>query len=173
MGLLSGLKIPDKVTHRTIPDGVAGTKATLKIMARVARDGRTDPAVYALSRKVVSEVPGKNWRAEADAIFRFVQRHIRYTRDPKGCEGIQTPRVTLELASGDCDDMTTLLGAMLLSTGHPARAVAVKVGDDAAYSHVFCQTLIGTKWVSMDATEPYPMGWVSPLVIQPALYWTF
>ena len=60
---------------------------------------------------------------EIKALFEWVQRNIRYTKDPFRVEVLHSPRRMLELRAGDCDDMAILLGAMLLSVGHPVRLV--------------------------------------------------
>lgn len=100
----------------------------------------------------------KDWSAEVKALHAFVRDNIRYLRDIRGVETLQTPDKTLEFGQGDCDDKSTLLAALLESIGHPSRFVAIGFAPDT-YQHVYAETKIGDKWVSLETTEPVEMGW--------------
>lgn len=127
-------------------------------MRRLAREYATDPTIIALSRKLTLGLPPKAWRSEVERLFHFVRDQVRYCLDPVDCEGLQTPVETLRLGQGDCDDKCMLLAALLRSIGHPSEFVAVQVDGQAHYSHVFLRTRIGDRWVSLETTEPWPMG---------------
>jgi transglutaminase-like putative cysteine protease len=103
----------------------------------------------------------RDYTGEANAVFGFVRDQIRFVRDIDQVETLQTPSKTLAAGAGDCDDKSTLLGALLLSIGHPTRFVAVGDAPDQ-YSHVFVETLIGNTWVPADATEDVQLGWYPP-----------
>lgn len=145
----------------TLPDGAAGTRATLQLMSTLVRRFKTDPAIRQQALDLIGNLPSKRWALEVDALFRFVRDRIRYTRDTNGVETIQWPTVTLSVGQGDCDDKSTLLASLLESIGHPTRFVAIGP-EPAKYSHVFVQTQLGSKWVSLDATMNVPMGWTPP-----------
>lgn len=166
----------NQITLRRIPDGDAGTRTTLKMMAKLAKDGRFSPEVHATARRILQNVPAKNWPAEVEAVYEFVRDSIRYTQDPDGAEGLQTPVVTLEIKAGDCDDKVILLGALLLSLNHPVRFCAVRLDDDPFYSHVFAQTRLGAGWVNLETTEgPIRMGDLGPhghRIVQPMMVLT-
>lgn len=107
---------------------------------------------------------------EIRALFDYVQNNIRYVRDIREVETLQFPEQTMSQESGDCDDKSTLLASLLESIGHPTRFVAVgfKPGH---YSHVFVDTRIGQNgWLTLDTTEPHPMGWRPPGIVE-ALPW--
>lgn len=107
--------------------------------------------------QLTRHLPQKDWLGEVNALFDFVQGHIRYIRDIRNVETLQTPEKTLQLKAGDCDDKSTLLAALLESIGHPARFHAVGFAP-GKFSHVFVETLVGGKWMPLETTEPYDAG---------------
>ena len=119
------------------------------------------PEIRELSLSLVKHLPQKNFRAEVDALFKFVQNKIRYVKDIHDVETVQTPLKTLEYGQGDCDDKSTLLAAMLQSLGHPTRFHAMGFRPDNV-SHVLLEVKRGNQWVALDATEPVSMGWLPP-----------
>lgn len=134
-----------------IPAGPAGTKATLARMVKLVRTWRKDPGIWKLSRQIVLTVPAKDFRGQVDRTFHWVKQHIRYVNDVRDVETLATPKATLDVASGDCDDMATLLASLLESIGHPTRFVALGFNDDN-FSHVLTETRLGSKWLSLDPT---------------------
>lgn len=163
--LLHGAQPQETVS---IPGGQRGTRVTLRHMARLARGGRTDPAVRDLSRQLTMHLADHAYHDEARELFYFVRDHIRYLQDPNGVEQVSSPDATLQHQAGDCDDKATLLAAMLESIGHPARFVAVGFAQRGTFDHVFVETKIGRKWVAADATVQEDFGW-SPLIESRAL----
>src|SRR5262249_2987564 len=111
-----------------------------------------------------AQAPAKDRFAEACALFDWVKRNVRYTRDIFRVELLHTARRMLELKAGDCDDMTILLGSMLRSTGHPVRLVLVgfRPARPHLYSHIYPEVLVGTRWLALDATMKRPIGWAPP-----------
>ena len=109
-------------------------------MRRLSIAGGKDPTVRAAALAVLraAGVAAHDALAEASALFQFVRDRIRFTRDPVGVEWLQAPRHTLTLLAGDCDDMATLLAAMLRTVGIPARFRAVALEPNSnRYSHVY------------------------------------
>lgn len=145
--------------------GKAGTVQTIKLMRRLARKGKRSLVIRRLALKLTRELAQKNWLAEVHALHRFVQFRIRYVKDIRGIETVHTPERTLEQGQGDCDDKSILLASLLESVGHPTRFVALAFAD-GSYRHVLVETKIGTGWISLDATEPHPTGWVPPGVLK-------
>lgn len=135
----------------SIPDGVAGTEATLAVMGRMVRDYKRRPDVIDAAREIIESVPPKQYAAEAAAIFQYVQREMRYTLDVDGMEVVQTPDKTMMLGHGDCDDLSVLLATLLAATGKPTRFIVAFNDDDSG--HVWTEVLIGNRWFAMDPTE--------------------
>jgi transglutaminase-like putative cysteine protease len=137
-----------------IPSGDAGIKATLREMASIARAWKKDPRVRALATEIVAGCGvAQNWPCEAEALQLWVRDNIRFLGDVEGVETLQTPDLTLEQRAGDCDDQSILLATLLTSIGHPARFVAVDLGQ-GGFSHVFVETPIGAAWIAAETTEP-------------------
>ena len=132
-------------------------------MARLASQYKTDPRIRELALCIVGVVPGKHYRSEIDRIFVWVRDHIRYTRDVRGVETVQTPVKTLDYKQGDCDDQCTLLAALLESIGVQTRYKAVGF-TPGHYQHVFLEARDDNsgEWIGLDPTERVDMGWKPP-----------
>jgi len=65
----------------------------------------------------------------------WIQESIRYVSDPRGVEYIATPRETLELMAGDCDDVAVLLASMYESVGLDAAIALVDTDGDEDPDH--------------------------------------
>lgn len=154
-----------------IPDGAAGTRATLKIMARLVRETRIDQQISNLAASLVQDIPGHNFTDEARRCFEFVRDSIRYLKDTNGVEVVRNPLVTLSMQAGDCDDMVTLLAALLESIGHRCRFIAVGYTQPGDFEHVYLETKIGGEWFACDPTMPVDFGWapIPPNVVEPLM----
>ena len=102
----------------------------------------------------IAGVAPKDRFGEIRSLFEWVRRNIRYTRDIFRVELLHTARRMLELRAGDCDDMTILLGAMLMATGHPVRLVLAgfRKHKPHGYSHIYLEVNLGGNWIALDAT---------------------
>ncbi len=149
-----------------VPKGRAGTLASARLIARMIREGAKDFVVRQKAIQVFRDygVPPKDRFGEVCALFGWVRDNVRYTRDIFRVELLHTPRRMLELQAGDCDDMTILLGAMLLSTGHPVRLALTgfRVNRPHIYTHIYPEVKVGEHWIALDATMNKPVGWAPP-----------
>lgn len=132
------------------------------MMRDLARRYQRHSAIYLRARALIARVTPRDWTAEIRAVFEFVRDRIRYTRDVRSAETLQTPPATLEIAHGDCDDKATLLAALLGAIGHPTRFVAVGFTRPEHHSHVYAEAWDGTQWIALDAAMPHHMGWSPP-----------
>lgn len=149
------------------------------IIERILKGG-TDPNVHMRAVRVLSTkvkgangklewaVPENDWRGENELIFRAVQTPgsplaIRYTRDPVFADLFRSPRVTLSLEGGDCDDHTITIGAALLSVGHPVKVRVIQSDDEPTWNHVYLMARSDmrdpSKWMALDTTTKHPAGW--------------
>jgi hypothetical protein len=73
-----------RVDRRRIPSGLDGTRTTAAHVGRLIRDGAGDFYVRQKAIDILMDrgVPAKDYLGEIDALFRWVQRHVRYTKDP-------------------------------------------------------------------------------------------
>ena len=84
---------PD-IQLKTIPHGYEGTLATvahvIDLIKRGAKDFHVRQAAIAILRR--RDVRPKDYLGEIKALFEWVQRHVRYTRDPCRVEVLHSPR---------------------------------------------------------------------------------
>jgi transglutaminase-like putative cysteine protease len=149
-----------------VPRGRRGTLVSAGLIADLIREGARDFYVRQRAIQIFREAgarPKDRW-AEVCALFHWVRNNIRYTRDIFRVELLHTARRMLELRAGDCDDMTILLGAMLVSTGHPVRLVLAgfRRKRPHSYSHIYPEVNVRGKWIALDATMNRPIGWAPP-----------
>jgi transglutaminase-like putative cysteine protease len=157
------------VTLASLPNGVAGIRETLELMVRIARSSKNSFIVRQQAMNLVAHVKQKAWLDEVRAIHEYVRDVVRYVKDINGVETLATPEQTLRMMQGDCDDKSLLTASLLEAIGHPTRfvAVATRPGD---YEHVLVETRIGNKWIPVETTEPVPVGWYPPNVVQRMVY---
>jgi transglutaminase-like putative cysteine protease len=151
-----------------IAPGKPGTIQVAQIIGRMICAGTRDFFVRQKAIEIFreAEVKPKDRWGEVCALFSWVQKNIRYTRDTLHLELLHTPRRMLELRAGDCDDMTILLGSMLRSTGHPVRIVLCGFRPERphSYSHIYPEARVLRRWIALDATMSHPIGWAPPSV---------
>lgn len=127
-------------------------------MRALVKEGRKNPVIRELALSLIERHDQKDWQNEIRSLHAFVRDRIRYTRDIRGVETLQTPWATLDIRQGDCDDKSILLASLLESVGHPTRIVAVGFVPGTC-SHVLVETRIGNKWIAAETTEPVQLGW--------------
>lgn len=133
--------------------------------------GKKSMIVRGLALRLVRHNPQKDWSGEIRDLHAFVRDNIRYVRDIRHVETIQSAEKTLEFGQGDCDDKSILLASLLESISHPTRFVAISLSDDPEnYVHVFPETKIGERWVSLETTEPVAVGWLAPDIAKKMIY---
>lgn len=151
-----------------IPKGTRGTLVTARIIARMIIEGAKDFYVRQKAIEIFRRyhIRPKDRFGEVCALFDWVKRNIRYTRDIYRVELLHSAKRMLELRAGDCDDMTILLGAMLVSTGHPVRLILAgfKLKKPHIYTHIYPEVKVRGRWYPIDATMPRPIGWAPPAV---------
>jgi len=149
-----------------VPRGRPGTLITARLIGQMIRSGAKDFCVRQTAIQVFRDytIRPKDRFGEVCALFNWVRRNIRYTRDIFRVELLHTARRMLELRAGDCDDMTILLGAMLVSTGHPVRLILAgfRPNKPHKYSHIYPEVNVRGRWIPIDATANRPLGWAPP-----------
>lgn len=142
-----------------LPDGAAGTRATLARMAQLIRDAAVAESVRGLAESIVADVPSKDYLRELAVIQAWVRENVRYTRDVSGVETLIKPAALIASRQGDCDDHAMLVGALAMSVGFPVRLVALGYQAPGVYDHVLAECKIGAAWLTVETTEPVPVGW--------------
>jgi hypothetical protein len=153
-----------------IPKGALGTQKTVEHVQALIRAGAKDFYVRQKSIDILLEkhVKPKDYLGEIKALFEWVQQHIRYTKDTFQVEVLHSAKRMLELRAGDCDDMTILLGAMLEAIGHPVRLVIIGSNPlrHDLFTHIYLDVFHKGRWIPLDATMPYPMGWAPKTMVK-------
>lgn len=129
------------------------------------QDGKRDLRIKYIASAIMSEynVPARNWKLEAVAVFEWVRNNIRYTRDPTNIELFQRPRRTVELKTGDCDDFSILICSLLGSIGHVCMLRVIGITANDQPEHIYPLDMIPpgnpTEYIALDATRPEHIGW--------------
>jgi hypothetical protein len=159
-----------RVHSRRIPRGYLGTRATVEHIQNLILQGTRDFYVRQKAIDILLErgVKPKDYLGEIQALFEWVRDYVRYTKDPFKVELLHASRRMLELRAGDCDDMAILLGAMLEAVGHPVRLVLVgpDPGRPLLFSHIYLEAYHRGRWIPLDPTMPYPMGWAPRALVK-------
>lgn len=132
-------------------------------------NGKRDPIIRQLVSEILRGVTEKDYENELGAIFAWVRKNIRYTRDPHNVELFQKPSRIVEMGIADCDDLSILIGAMVQSIGYPVRLRVIGV-QSADPEHIYPVAGVppsenekeNLEWVAMDASVNEPMGWQLP-----------
>lgn len=156
-------KTPTQQQLKGLSGGLSGIRSTLHYMREYVNQYKTAPQVRELALSLTRRLPQKDFRGELNALFNYVQNHIRYVRDVYDVETIQTPVKTLEYGQGDCDDKSSLLAALLESIGHKTRFKAVGF-TPGQISHVLLEANVLGEWIPLETTEPVALGWTPPRV---------
>ncbi len=148
----------------------------LAVIIDHAVKGRLDPRVMAWARNEITRkhanpsnhnggqwrIPEKDAAAEIVAIHDGMRRSVRYTSDPVGADGYQTPARTLQLKTADCDDVASLGCAALMSIGRECRMVVIRTKNSPSWDHIWPEGKAGNRWIAMDASVPVKAGWSAP-----------
>lgn len=147
---------------RPLADGRAGTMRTIREMRRMIRRGRVNPSVRATALQLVAMTPQRDALGEIGALFHYVRDDIRYVGDVLDTETLADAAQTLRTRAGDCDDKCILLASLLETIGYPTRLIVSAHSQADAFEHVYLQVACGGEWLSLDPTEPVPVGWQPP-----------
>jgi hypothetical protein len=137
--------LPDQEIKKLGP-GILGNLDTVEVMKKMAREYSRHDLVKRLATNILhyNKIPSHHYLDEARAIGQFVQKHIRYVKDPVGTESLQAPDMMIRMmkdagyAMGDCDDMALLIAALLMSVGIKPVFRAVKYSENSpSYNHIY------------------------------------
>ncbi|MFW5920831.1 MAG: transglutaminase-like domain-containing protein [Polyangiales bacterium] len=149
------LEIPEPTVEYTEHgEGLEHVDDTLARMGELALEGAEDWRIRELAVRTLraADVAPKDARGAALAVYRFAEQHVLYVADPLHIEWIQRPLYTLVSGAGDCDDIATLIAAMLATIGIPFRFRTIGPGGADKPEHVHVEAMIAPdgQWVSLD-----------------------
>lgn len=118
-------------TVRTMIDAIVGDRGERSSLVRGVKD------------HIVREVQPKDYLSEILAVRNWVHEKCKYSNDALGVEQVQDPeRICDQIikhgkAVVDCDDVATIMGALMRQLGREVEIVIVGFGAPGSYSHVF------------------------------------
>ncbi|HKM99463.1 MAG TPA: transglutaminase-like domain-containing protein [Candidatus Binataceae bacterium] len=147
------------IAYRTpLLNGEPGTAQTIALMRRLIDQAVSDAQFVRFAIDIVRSVPAFEETSEVEALYSWVKRNIRFTKDPVTKEKLYPPAELLKIRAGDCDDIAMLLGALLIAIGYPARLITVSANAEQPneFSHVYTEAEVPTgsgNWIPLDAAR--------------------
>ena len=152
--------LPYLATRPVELSGFDGAPDTLRAMVRAAQGPRGEQSMVVRSvvDDIVAGLQPKDYAGEIVAVRNWVAENVRYTNDPIHVELVKSPQTIVEeylargVATGDCDDIACITGAMHLQLGRNCQLMPVGFGATGHYSHVFerCQEPRTGAWIVCD-----------------------
>lgn len=151
-----------------VKEGDRGVDEKLRIIRKLIDQGRESSIIRGKATEILRSagVPSHRPGQEVNAIFDWVQKNIRYTRDPVDVEYIQTPQHLLKTRTGDCDCMTALIGSLVESIGYPVDLKVIQKAGRPGFHHIYPVAQVGRQAVALDASVPFPLGYETPGIIR-------
>lgn len=131
---------------------------TLRLMAQAMREGSLDPEIRRTAAQLTARCHQHDQLAQLAALHAYVRDRMRWVPDPDEVEWIQEAATTLREGFGDCDDLTTLLGALARSIGIPVAIVAGGPLADGPFAHVWPAGQVEGRWIAAEVSEPLELG---------------
>ncbi|MGH9406783.1 MAG: transglutaminase-like domain-containing protein [Terriglobia bacterium] len=156
-----------------LPDGDPGTAKTIRLIRQLVAEGIRDPRIRRAAVEILHQagIQAHDEPGEVRAVYNWVLRNIRFTKDMVDREMLQPAADILATRAGDCDCINAiLLPALLGSIGYATKAVTIKANPDdpESFSHVFLAAYLPAsgQWVTLDAARQ-GAGWG----VSPESYW--
>jgi hypothetical protein len=162
---------PTLYSREPLLSGDAGVEQTINEMRGLVDEALRDPSIIRLATDIVRSAPAFDDLAEANALYEWVRRNIRFTKDPVNKEKLYPPAELLKIRAGDCDDISMLLGTLLMAVGYPARLMTVAAGGDE-FSHVYVEGNVNGEWIAMDPARYDSQFGVAPPAFTRARWWS-
>jgi hypothetical protein len=167
---------PLEVFVQTLLSGDAGVEQTINGMRGLVDEALRDPSIIRLAADIVRNVPAFDDVAEGEALYDWVRGNIRFTKDPVNKEKLYPPAELLKIRAGDCDDISMLLGTLLMAVGYPARLVTVAASrDPEQFTHVYVEGEVPAgsgNWIPMDPARYDSQFGVAPPMVTRSRWWS-
>ena len=139
----------------SIPRGERGSEVTLGIMLGLAHAGGTDSARVVTTALRVPRLID---------LFDFGRRFVTYRPDPPGVEFLRFPGAMIHeigqagTVGADCDELSTLLLALMTATGRRGTFAVVRDGPNKPWQHVLAVALTEMGHFPIDPQEAESPG---------------
>lgn len=127
-------------------------QSTVRLMRDMIDRAKLDPSIISAAHSIVLLTPERQPLHEVNAIYEWVRDRIRYVGDVHGVETLSYPALVMRRKTGDCDDQTMLLCALLESIGYPTRLVIAQYAGNG-FEHVYAQVFAGNQWLDCEPIE--------------------
>jgi hypothetical protein len=114
-------------------------------LGKLVRKGKESVLIEIFLNDVMLQ--GGNFLSEL--LYRTANK-IKYLPEPEGRDDWQEVGETLLKKTGDCEDFTILIGAVLLRAGYPVLLKITASKDE--FDHVYPLAWDGESWVALDGT---------------------
>lgn len=126
---------------------------TMGLIKQLAWEAKSRPGIKQKAVSIINQAGVTDTRDRAQtakALTHWIKQNIQFFFDPYRTETLQTPEKTLEFKYGDCDDMSILLAAFLMSVGTPVR---FEVVGRKKPEHIYVGALTEAGWIGLDAAR--------------------
>lgn len=165
----AALRPPPVVREVEIPSGYAGTLETVRWMLLLTADAAKDEGVIRLAQTICAPVGRRDYPGEARALLSWVQKNLRYVRDPlvpKGLQRVTDPRTVLfDTMAEKCVGLSMTLCALAASVGFAwgFRVVGTDPLAPNFFTHVYSLIYVDPHgFVPADPMFENPLGWEPP-----------
>lgn len=162
---------------------------TIALMVRHIREGANDPIVQSAAGWALNGLsPDASDHARASAIWRWVNSNVRFQHDELSVLALPADRrgqlqdllitparlLTMPNPTGDCDDFSMLVDAMLMASGIPCELCTVAADESrpGVYTHVYSVALVGVdrQRFALDASHGDFAGWETSRAFRKAFW---
>lgn len=152
------------MTAHYLMDGDSGAEQSVRDMRALVDAALKNPRIYVLAREIVQSVPAYDDAGELREVYNWVLSHIRFVKGVIGKQSLQAAGATLDLAAGQCTDISILMAALLMSIGYPVRFVAVATEPEAPeqFTHIYPEVEKDGEWIPVDAAREHASFGVPP-----------
>jgi Transglutaminase-like superfamily len=163
-----------RVRRQEYPEGLAGPKLSLEVIAQFIREGSQSKLVmgWAADQLHACGLDGRSAEhtnfARASCLLDAIRKNVVYMPDPPMSENIKSAETTLCLRpglcirGGDCDDQIVVLGSACQSVGVPVRVVK-QTFEAGLQEHVLLEGQRDDgSWFAMDPSTNMPCGQKHP-----------
>ena len=93
-----------------LTDSNRATYESVEVIKKLIDQGKKDMVIRTLAEKITQYIPQKDYKREVKAIYNFVVRRLRYTKDIHRVETVHRARDLLRRhkKAADCDDFVIL-----------------------------------------------------------------
>lgn len=168
------IAFPPAVLAQPLLGGDSGVEQTINEMRGLVDAALRDPSIIRTATDIVRSVQAFDDVGEANALYEWVRRNIRFTKDPVNKEKLYPPAELLKIRAGDCDDISMLMATLLMAVGYPARfvTVAASQSDPEQFSHVYVEGEVAGRWIPMDPARFDSEFGMAPPVVTRSRWWS-